>query len=185
MEINLINFTQVCDMAMGSLLRYNRSYVNRDGMIYVIPPSQDFKNYLEKQMTETMKSLFISSAKNLFCRSCLPCNNWRLKHVGKKFQNVIFPHRLMQSCTIEISTPYLDFFDAFYEKWKNCKLEHENGDFLDLMSVISEIHTLSSSKVYDSTYVYDSNSLIDRSTKMPPFVHSELVEAINNATMEK
>ena len=184
MKINLINFTQVCDGAMLALLRHDRSYVARDGRIYVIPPSPEFRKFLENKMQEEMKKLFAPDAKNFFVRSCLPSDNWRLKHVGKRFSNIIIPHRLIPTEKMELSTSYISFFDDFYNKFSGKKLEDQKFDFIDIITAAAELYELPTTIIYESKYLFDANGLIDRSAKMPPFVHSELMDLLSNATME-
>ena len=185
MKINLINFTQVCDGAMLALLRHDRSYVTRDGKVYVIPPSPEFKKFLENKIQEEMKKLFAPDSKNFLVRSCLPSENWRLKHVGKRFSNVIIPHRLIPTEKMELSTSYISFFDDFYNKFTGKKLESQKFDYIDILAAAAEIYELPTTIIYESKYLFDANGLIDRSAKMPSFIHSELMDLLSAATMEE
>lgn len=179
MKINLIDFAEICDKSFAAMLNNEKTYIGTETGIYVPPPNAEAKERFLSCIMIFIKEKFSPYDKNYLVRSCRPSDNWRLKHVGKKYANMIeskimVPIQKKNERKIEIGSGWNDFFDDFFKKASFKKLEVPGVDVSDIIDVLSISETVINMKYKDQICLIDGNLNIDHSVAIPKYIMQEV-----------
>src|SRR5574344_2150411 len=119
MNINFIDYAELCDRAFASMLNNANTYIKTECGVFVPPPNKEIKQLFSYSIGVFAKEKFSQYDRNLLVRSCRPNDNWRLKHVGKRYSNMIESKLMLPvngKINIDISSGWDDFFDDFFKK---------------------------------------------------------------------
>lgn len=184
-KVNLIDYAELCDRAFSAMLRYEKTYVRTgSGCIYVPSPGPDVRKAFAKCLDACVKEKFSPYDANFIVRSCRPCDNWRLKHVGKKYRNMVEPRRLVPVASkvqVDVGSGWDAFLDSCFDSFRFVKFEVEGVDYDDAYDVISVTDAVTGMKYTSPVVVMDANRLMDRSAPVPGAVSSQVVRSFTEA----
>lgn len=185
MKINVIIFSELCDKSFSAMLSNPKTYVSTDTGVYVPPPNKDAKERFNYVMGLFLKKALSSANKNIVIRSCKPNENWRLKHVGKKYADMVKSNRFTSvananNLPLEIGVGWEKYFDDYFKNLNFRKIEVSETDTDDIIKILSITEQFTVNQ-HTPTCLIDSNKLIDRSVENVP---KYIMTAINNAYME-
>ena len=181
-KVNLIDYAELCDMAFFAMLKYDKTYVKTgSGDVYVPAPGPDVRKAFTRCLDACVKQKFSPFDGNFIVRSCRPCDNWRLKHVGGRYRNMVEPRRLVpvrSKVPVELAAGWESFLDSCWESFRFARFDVEGVDFDDVYDVIALTESVISMKYASPKVVMDANRLIDRSAKMLRSVAAAVVRTL-------
>ena len=188
MNINLIDFSAVVDMAFVTMMKHEKTYSKMvDGRIYVPNPGEEVKKCFARCMEAHMKEKFSPFDSNFLVMSCRPCDNWRLKHVGKRYSNMISPNRfsVKNEMMVGIGPLWEGYLSGYFEKCGFKKISLPDVDYDDIYDVASISDVVTNVKKYDPVCICDANRMIARSdeVQIPKFVMSEVSKAFTEENL--
>ena len=185
MKVNVIIFSELCDKSFSAMLSNAKTYISTETGIYVPPPNKDAKERFNYVMGVFIKKALSPSDKNIIVRSCKPNENWRLKHVGKKYADMVKSNRFTSviqnnGIPFEIGIGWENYFDEYFKNLNFRKIEVPETDTDDILSILSITEQFELAE-HKTSCIIDSNKLIDRNvTSIPKYI----MTAINNVYME-
>lgn len=191
MKINVINFAELCDRSFASMLTNPKTYCETETGIYVPPPNKDARQRFNYVMNLFIEKLTDKQMPNLIVRSCLPSENWRLRHVGRRFNNMIKDNRMVSvkrshDKPFEIGSGWDNYFNEYFKNLRARKIEVPEADFKDVISVLQISETLKLSDYKAPICLMDVNELIEHAdVKIPKFVISNINRQFMEAMAEK
>ena len=185
MKINVIVFSELCDKSFSAMLSNPKTYVSTDTGIYVPPPNKDAKERFNYVMGLFIKKVLSTTDTNIVIRSCKPNENWRLKHVGKRYADMVKSNRFTSvaqnnGMPFEIGIGWEKYFDDYFKSLNFRKIEvpeTDTDDIIKILSITEQIELKSEKPVC----IVDSNKLIDRTVENIP---KYIMTAVNSAYME-
>lgn len=186
MQINFVKLSEIVDATMGKLLQDSRLYFRNPDTKSVYIPTPNSK----------VKSAFLTMADKIYeeidggrgtivLKSCQVADNWRLKHVGKKFLPVIRSGEIFSLPDVCLGPGWQAVFDEWYKKHNGKKIDVDGCDALDICSVAKltrEVYELKWGKE-NIICLYDGNCDIDHSSPIPKYILANINNAIVNGTM--
>lgn len=184
-KVNLIDYAELCDMSFSAMLKYEKTYIRTaGGTIYVPPPVQDVRKAFSKCLDACVKAKFSPYDGNFVVRSCRPCDNWRLKHVGGRYRNMVEARRIVpvkSKVPLELDSSWAAFLDRCWAQFPFVKFEVDSVDYDDVYDSIALTDSVINMKYSTPVVVVDANRLIDRSAALPMQVTSQVNRAFTEA----
>lgn len=182
MKINFIDYLSACGNALSAIIQHPKTSIKTDCSIYILPPNMEIKKFFNYNLTNAIKTAFDPTAVNFVVRSCFPCDNWRLKHVGKKFHGAIYASDIRVHKEFELGNGWIDFIDELHGKMVYSKFSVECADIDDIRTIVSGMHEVSV-KYSTNNIVFDANTAIDHTSAMPEYVSKMIASAMTDKIM--
>lgn len=189
MNLNLIDFSEICDRSFATMLNRDKTYTRSDYGIVVQSPNADVRKCFSITMDIHLKDKKSIYDHNFVVRSCKPSENWRLKHIGKRFVNMIEPRRIVSvigkiGINMEIGPGWECYFEEYFRSLNFKKLEVPEVDFDDIFSTLSVTEIITSDRYTQPVCLSDSNRLIDHTApEVPKFIRNRIIEKMSEVKL--
>lgn len=175
MKISFIEVSKLADLTISTLLQDPRLYHKvENGTIYIPPPTPKVKTAFMAMMSKFLHDLTNKDTEVYIVKSCKMADNWRLKHVGKRYINMVKTGSIVSKPNIDLGQGWEEIFNEWFSKQTNKKIEIDNVDVIDMYAIISVLRKFATTQYHkdEAKCLYDGNCDIDHLPAIPKFVVS-------------